>query len=95
MTHVKHLATTFHKELSTSFFDYLILFAATLAMLVFLRLYQGERIASFLILMSFSSFYILWGIFHHLNEKTLHIKNVIEYIFIGFTILILLTILFS
>ncbi|MBI2051142.1 hypothetical protein HYT33_00030 [Candidatus Roizmanbacteria bacterium] len=75
--------------------DYLILTTASIFFLVFLRSFQGERFASFLVLLMFVSFYIIWGIFHHMKQRNIHIKNVIEYILIGFCILILLTVVFS
>lgn len=83
------------KEKTALFFDYLVLVTASVFFLLFLRTFQGEKLISFLILLTFVSFYILWGILHHVREKNLHLKNVLEYILIGFCILILLTVVFS
>jgi hypothetical protein len=41
----------------------------------------------FVTLTAFCSFYIIWGITHHAKSQTLHLKNMIEYILIAFTIL--------
>jgi hypothetical protein len=43
--------------------------------------------------LGFASFYIVWGIYHHIIEDTLHLKTVIEYILIAFTIVFFLKIL--
>ena len=84
MSHLKRNAGTL--------FDYLVLVTASIFFLLFLKAFQGEKLISFLVLVLFVSFYILWGIFHHMREQTLHMKNVLEYILIGFCILILLTV---
>lgn len=78
-----------------SVLDYLVLASFSVFFLMFLKMFQGEKLVSFLVLLTFVSFYILWGIVHHMREKTLHLKNVIEYILIGFAILIVLTLAFS
>ena len=79
----------------TSITDYLVLFTCSIFFLLFLKMFQGEKVLSFLVLLTFVSFYILWGIVHHMREKTLHLKNVIEYTLIGFAILVVLTAAFS
>lgn len=83
------------KKKAGTFFDYLVLITASIFFLLFLKAFQGEKLISFLVLFAFVSFYILWGIVHHLREETLHMKNVLEYILIGFCVLILLTVVFS
>ena len=83
------------KKKAGTFFDYLVLVTGSVFFLLFLKAFQGEKLISFLVLLTFVSFYIIWGILHHLREESLHLKNVIEYILIGFCILILLTVLFT
>lgn len=78
------------KELRKHLIDYLILITSGVFFLIFLKIFQGEKILSFIILLLFGSFYILWGIYHHAVSKTLHLKNVIEYILIGFTVILLI-----
>ncbi|MDH7476689.1 MAG: hypothetical protein QHH09_04520 [Microgenomates group bacterium] len=78
------------KEIKKHLLDYLILFTCGVFFLFFLRIYQGEKFFSFIILLIFVSFYILWGVYHHALNKTLHLKNLIEYVFIGFAILLLI-----
>ena len=83
------------KKKTGAFFDYLVLVTGSVFFLLFLKAFQGEKIISFLVLLTFVSFYIIWGILHHLREESLHLKNVIEYILIGFAILVVLTVAFS
>jgi len=52
--------------------------------------FKESRISQFFILTLFIIFYIGCGIIHHLLEKTLHLKIVVEYILIGATALFLL-----
>ncbi|MFH1827229.1 MAG: hypothetical protein ABH812_02210 [bacterium] len=79
---------------AATFLDYLVLTTGGVFLMFFLQIYRGERISSFLILLSFVLFYIIWAFYHHTKEESLHIKTMIEYIFIGFTILLLLLVIF-
>lgn len=81
--------------LKKNILDYLILLTSSIFFLLFLQMFQGERLKSFTVILLFVSFYILWGIYYHIREKTLRLKSVIEYIFIGFTIILLLIFIFS
>lgn len=74
--------------------DYLILTTGAVFLILYLKIFQGERISSFLILLSFVLFYIVWAFYHHSKDESLNIKTMIEYIFIGFTILLLLIVIF-
>lgn len=78
------------KGLNKHWFDYLLLVTAGVFFLLSLRLFQGERLIEFIILLSFTSFYIIWAIYHHIIEDTLHLKVVLEYILIGFIVLFLM-----
>lgn len=82
------------KEVSRNLLDYLTLLTASVFFLVLLGYFRGERIESFFILLGFVFFYIAWGVYHHLREKTLHFRTVIEYILIAFIALFILTIAF-
>ena len=90
---MKHLTTHLKKEFSKSLFDYLLLATAGVIFLVSLNIFKGERLMEFIILLIFVAFYILWGIYHHIIEDTLHLKIVVEYILIAFTIIFLLKII--
>ena len=90
---MKHLAKFIHKELKTHTFDYLLFLTAGTFFLISLNIFKGERLIEFVILLAFISFYIIWGIYHHIIENTLHFKIVLEYVLIGFTVLFLLKML--
>lgn len=86
---LSHLRVEFKKHL----FDYLILITAGVFFLLALHTFQGERVIEVLILFSFVTLYIVWGIHHHIIEETLHLKTVIEYILIGFIFMFLMKII--
>jgi RsiW-degrading membrane proteinase PrsW (M82 family) len=75
--------------------DYLILITGSVFFIIFLSIYQGNRLKSLLTLISFIMFYIMWGFYHHFKDESLNLKTVIEYIFIGFTILLFLIVIFT
>ncbi len=88
-----HIITYLKKEVKRNLLDYLFLFTAGIFFIVSLNIFKGERILEFVVLVGFASFYIVWGIYHHIVEDTLHLKTVIEYILIAFTIVFFLKIL--
>jgi len=88
-TLVKHLKI----EVKKHAFDYLLFLTAGVVFLMGLNIFRGERLLEFIILLSFVSFYIIWGIYHHIIEDSLHLKIVLEYILIGFAILFLIKVL--
>jgi hypothetical protein len=90
---MKHLLKFVKKEVNNHTFDYLLFATAGVFFILALNLFKGERLLEFIILLSFISFYIIWGIYHHVIENTLRFKVVLEYVLIGFTILFLLKIL--
>lgn len=90
---MKHLIVYLKKELYKSLFDYLLLITAGVIFLISLNVFKGERLWEFIILFIFTSFYILWGIYHHIIDDSLHLKIVVEYILIAFTIMFLLKII--
>jgi len=87
---MNHFLINLHKELKKHLFDYLLLVTAGVFFLLSISLFQGERFLEFIILLAFVSFYILWGVYHHVVSENLHLKIVLEYILIGFTIVFLL-----
>mgnify|MGYP000156239831 CR=1 FL=1 len=78
------------KEIKKHLFDYLLLISAGIFFLIGLNIFRGERLIEFILLLAFTSFYIIWGVYHHIIEDTLHLKIVLEYVLIGFTLLFLL-----
>jgi len=87
---MKHLVKHVKKELDKYIFDYLILLTAGVFFLIGISLFKGDRTIQFIILIAFTCFYVMWGIYHHIIEDTLHLKTILEYILIGFLLLFLL-----
>ena len=92
---MKHVVHAFKKEIADSGLDYLILATSAVVCLTFLRIFRGERLESFLTLIIFTCFYIVWGILHQAKRESIHVKNVIEYIIVSFIALTILTVLMS
>lgn len=90
---MEQLFKVFSKELKKYAFDYLILLSSGLLFLILLKVNQGNKMYSFIIALAFCMVYILWGIYHHYKLGNLYLKNVVEYILIGFTFLYLLKII--
>lgn len=83
---IKHIRKEFKKHT----FDYLLFTTACVFFLVSLNIFKGERLVEFIILLAFVSFYIIWGLYHHIIEDSIHLKTVLEYVLIGFTVLFLI-----
>ena len=92
---MKYLRAALKSEVGKNSADYLVLVTATIFFLLFLQFFQGERFASYATILTFASFYIIWGVVHHVRDDTIHLKNVLEYILISFGVLLLVTVLFS
>ena len=89
---IKNFLNYLLKEIEDHLFQYLLLVTGSVFFLLLLGLSKENRLIQFLTLTLFTTFYILWGIIHHLLEKTLHLKVVVEYIMIGAIALFLLKI---
>lgn len=90
---MSHLNTYLKKEFTKYSLDYLILFTSGVFFLAAVYLFKGERTTQFSVLLTFVSFYIIWGIYHHIIDDSLYLKTVVEYILIGFCFLFLLKII--
>jgi len=90
---MRHFLLYLKKEIKKHLFDYLLLISAGVFFILALNIFRGERLIDFIILLAFTSFYIIWGIYHHIISNTLHLKIVLEYVLIGFTMLFLLKML--
>ncbi len=82
------------KEVAENLLDYLVLTTGSVLFLVLLGSLRGEKTKSFFVLAGFVFFYIIWGIYHHAHDETLHRKTVLEYVLIGFIALFILAIAF-
>lgn len=90
---MKHFIIYLKKEFKKHVFDYLLLITAGVFFLLSISVFKGERFLEFIIILAFASFYIIWGIYHHIIEDSLRLKTVIEYILIAFTLIFLLKII--
>lgn len=77
------------EEIHLHFWQYFLFFVFSLFFLISFISIRDSRLTRFLIIILFVVFYIFWGIIHHLLNKTLHLKIVVEYILIGGIILFL------
>jgi len=89
----RHLYLNLKKEFKNHLFDYLLLITAGIFFLILLSIFRGQRVIEFFVLVSFAFFYIIWGVYHHIINNTLHLKTVVEYILIAFIIIFLLKII--
>ncbi len=89
----KHKKNPITSDLKKHSFDYILLLTAGIFFLITLQAFRGERLYEFLIVLAFTSFYIIWGMYHHVITDTIRLKNMLEYVLIGFTILFLVKIL--
>jgi hypothetical protein len=71
-------------------FEYLLLLTSGVFFLVFLSIFKGDHTKQFIVVSLFVMYYIFWGIIHHARDQSLHLKVVLEYIFIGAIALFLL-----
>ncbi len=92
---MKDLYIYIKKELSAHGAEYLLLVAGGMFFLTALSVFQGQEKESLLVLVLFAVFYLLWGVHHHLGARTLHVKNVLEYLLVGLIILTFSLILFA
>ncbi|MBI4009236.1 hypothetical protein HY357_03315 [Candidatus Roizmanbacteria bacterium] len=90
---MKHFVIHVKTELKKNLFDYLLLITAGVLFLLSLNTFKGERLLEFIIIFIFISFYIIWGVYHHIIEDNLRLKTVVEYILIAFTLMFLLKII--
>lgn len=90
---MKDFISYFKKNILKHGFDYLLFLTGGIFFLISLNIFKGEKFTEFIILLIFVSFYILWGIYHHVIQDTLHFKNVLEYILIGFIAVFMIKIL--
>lgn len=81
------------KELKKHSLDYLLFLTAGVFFIISIQIFQGDRLIEFIMLLIFTSFYIIWGVYHHTINKEIYLKTVLEYMLIGFTIIFLLKII--
>lgn len=87
---MNHIIHSVQRELKNHLYDYLLLCTGGAIFLLFLKLFQGYRTYSFIVICLFVGFYIYWGQYHHTKIQQVRLSHIVEYILIGFTILFLL-----
>lgn len=60
--------------------DYFVLILVSLALLYILKIVPNTDFMHFIIITMYCLFYILWGILHHIKDKTFHFKIIAEYV---------------
>lgn len=83
---IKHIV----REIRTHTIDYIILFSTGIALIIAIQTSSGNKTLAFVYFLIFATGYILWGLFHHYKLRSLHLKNIVEYILIVFILLYLL-----
>lgn len=63
--------------------DYLILTVIFSCSIVLVLLFNGNPFKQIVTIITMSILYVLWGIVHHLKEKTFYPKIVLEYALYG------------
>lgn len=81
------------KEMVPHAFDYSLFAFSGIIFLMAMSAFRGQPFWETIALFVFISFYIVWGIYHHILDGSIHLKTVIEYMLIGFTIFFLIKII--
>lgn len=63
--------------------DYLILSLIVSAAIILILYFNGSKNIQQIIIIALSILYIVWGILHHLKEKSLQARVVIEYVLLA------------
>lgn len=92
---MKKFTNHLRKEFENNLFDYLLLFSGGILFLVFLKTFSGQKMINFTLLLFFVSFYIIWAVYHHTSHKNVHLKIIVEYIIIGFSVVFIARLLFN
>lgn len=80
-------------ELGKHAFDYSLFAFSGILFLMAVNAFKGQIMLQTITLFLFIAFYIIWGVYHHILEGSLHLKTVVEYILIGFTVFFLIKII--
>jgi len=63
--------------------DYLVLAFIISASIVLILLYNGNQTRQIAIVVGMTLLYVLWGVLHHLREKTFYLGVLLEYALYG------------
>lgn len=59
--------------------DYLILCIIVSVGIILILIYSGNPVLQRLVVVTLSALYVIWGVLHHLKEKTFHLQILVEY----------------
>lgn len=71
------------KRPTRSLIDYLILTLIVTVAVILTIYFNGNKNYQQFIIVGFSLLYVIWGVVHHLIEKTFKTKIILEYILFG------------
>lgn len=63
-----------------SIIDYLILTVIVSVAIVLILLFNGSKYIQQVVIIALSILYIVWGMVHHLKEKTFQARIILEYV---------------
>jgi len=66
-----------------SLLDYLLLTALVSIAIILTLYFNGNKLFQQVVVIGLSILYIVWGILHHLKEKTLQTQIILEYVLFG------------
>ncbi|KKT98728.1 MAG: hypothetical protein UW99_C0020G0006 [Candidatus Collierbacteria bacterium GW2011_GWC2_45_15] len=66
-----------------SLLDYLLLTILVSVAIILTLYFNGNKLFQQVVVIGLSILYIVWGILHHLKEKTLRAQIVLEYVLFG------------
>lgn len=66
-----------------SLVDYLVLALLVSTAIVLTLYFNGSKFYQEIIIVGLSILYIVWGVIHHLKEKTLQVRIILEYVLFG------------
>ena len=66
-----------------SLLDYLLLTILVSIAIILTLYFNGNKLFQQVIVIGLSILYIVWGILHHLKEKTLQAQIILEYVLFG------------
>jgi len=66
-----------------SLLDYLLLTILVSVAIILTLYFNGNKLFQQVIVIGLSILYIVWGILHHLKEKTLQAQIILEYVLFG------------
>lgn len=66
-----------------SILDYLILTLLVSAAIILVLYFNGNKFYQQIVIVALSILYIVWGILHHIKEKSIQARIVLEYVLFG------------